>query len=134
METKNEVLLVMLGVGVVLFLVFGLIGGGCWAVPKYFVYQKELAGKASLKEAEWNRQILVKEGEAKKDAAESLAQAEIIRARGVAEANKIIGESLKGNEGYLRYLWIQGLQDGSSEIIYIPTEAGIPILEAGKRP
>lgn len=26
-----------------------------------------------------------------------------------------------------------GLQDGSSEVIYIPTEAGIPILEAGKR-
>ncbi len=58
--------------------------------------------------------------------------AEVERAKGVAEANKIIGSSLKGNESYLRYLWIQGLQDGSSEVIYIATEAGLPILEASR--
>ena len=59
-----------------------------------------------------------------------MAQAEVERAKGVAEANEIIGESLKENEAYLRYLWIIGLQDGSSEVIYIPTEANLPILEA----
>jgi|TARA_B100002003_G_C14041045_1_gene501641 hypothetical protein len=32
----------------------------------------------------------------------------------------------------LRYVWIKGLQDGNGERIYIPTEAGLPILEAGK--
>ena len=42
----------------------------------------------------------------------------------------ITDDSLKGNDAYLRYLWVQGLQDGSSEVIYIPTEAGLPILEA----
>ena len=42
------------------------------------------------------------------------------------------GESLKNNESYLRYLWIQGLQDGTSEVIYIPTEANLPILEAAR--
>lgn len=62
-----------------------------------------------------------------------LAAAEVERAKGVAEANRIIGESLKNNEGYLRYLWIQGLQDGSSEVIYVPTEASLPILEATRR-
>ena len=51
----------------------------------------------------------------------------------MAEANKIIGASLKSNEAYLRYLWIQGLQDGSSEVIYIPTEANLPILEAVRK-
>jgi hypothetical protein len=30
-------------------------------------------------------------------------------------------------------LWIQGLQDGSSETIYIPTEANLPILEATRK-
>ncbi|RZF83206.1 hypothetical protein EXT46_07105 [Pseudoalteromonas sp. CO325X] len=54
------------------------------------------------------------------------------RAKAAAQANKIIGESLKGNEEYLRYVWIKGLQDGSGERIYIPTEAGLPILEAGE--
>jgi len=66
------------------------------------------------------------------ESAKSLAQAEVERAKGVAEANEIIGESLKGNESYLHYLWIMGLQDGSSEVIYIPTEANMPILEAGR--
>jgi regulator of protease activity HflC (stomatin/prohibitin superfamily) len=98
----------------------------------YRVWQRGLAGKAQLAEAEWNRKIAVQEADAKKESAVLLAQAEVERAKGVAEANKIIGESLKNNESYLRYLWIQGLQDGSSEVIYIPTEAGLPILEAGR--
>ena len=110
---------------VVLILTIFLIG-----IPKYRVWQRGLSGKAQLAEAEWNRQITIKEAEAKKEAAISLADAEIERARGVAEANKIIGESLKNNDAYLRYLWIQGLHDGSSEVIYVPTEANLPILEA----
>jgi hypothetical protein len=110
-----------------------LIFAGMWGIPQYSVWQQGLAGEAELKRAEQNRKIRVQEAEAKKDSASHLAEAEIIRARGVAEANQIIGESLKDNEAYLRYLWVQGLQDGSSEVIYIPTEAGMPILEAGKR-
>ena len=60
------------------------------------------------------------------------AEAEVIRARGVAEANRIISDSLKGNESYLRYLWIDKLSDNQN-VIYVPTEAGLPILEAGNR-
>jgi len=116
------------------FLIFLLLSGGCmYGCPKYNVWQQTLSGEAELKKAEWSRQIAVKEAEAKLNSAQLLSDAEVIRAEGVAKANKIIGDSLKNNEGYLRYLWIQGLQDGSSEVIYIPTEAGLPILEAGKR-
>lgn len=100
--------------------------------PLYNVWVKGLSGRAQLNEAEWNRQIIIKEAEAKKQAAKSLAEAEVERAKGVAEANRIIGQSLKNNESYLRYLWIQGLQDGNSEVIYVPTEANMPILEAGR--
>lgn len=103
------------------------------AGPVYNVWSKGLDGEAELKQAEWNRQIAIREAEAKKESAKALADAEVERARGVAEANKIIGESLKGNESYLRYLWIQGLQDKDNNTIYVPTEAGLPILEAGKR-
>lgn len=28
--------------------------------------------------------------------------------------------------------WVKGLTDGSSEVIYVPTEANLPILEAGR--
>ena len=61
-----------------------------------------------------------------------MAQAEVERAKGVARANKIIGDSLQGNEAYLRYLWIQGLQTNKMNVVYIPTEASLPILEASR--
>ena len=48
----------------------------------------------------------------------------------VWQANRIIGQSLKGNEEYLNYLWINNIEKSNSEKIYIPTEAGMPILEA----
>jgi hypothetical protein len=119
-------------VALVLFVVVTLIGGGMWGCPQYLVWERELSGKAKLREAEWSRQVAVEEAEAKMESAKHLANAEVIRAEGVAEANQIIGESLGGTNGeaYLRYLWIQGLHDGTSETIYIPTEAQLPILEA----
>jgi len=100
---------------------------GC---PPYNVWQRTLSGKAALKQAEWDRQILIEVAQAKATAAVSLAEAEVARAVGVAEANEIIAEGLGGPEGYLRYLWIQTLEGGHKDIIYIPTEANIPILEA----
>jgi regulator of protease activity HflC (stomatin/prohibitin superfamily) len=94
------------------------------------VWQQGLAGEAELKRASQNRQIAVQEAEAKHEAAKALAQAEIERAKGVAEANRIIGESLHGNEDYLRYLWVQGLEHAETSVIYVPTEANLPLLEA----
>lgn len=100
--------------------------------PRYNVWSQELIGKAELARAESNRKIAVLEAQAKKDSATMLAAAEIERAKGVAEANKIIGSSLKGNEEYLRYLWIESIQSKDHSIIYVPTEAGLPLLEAGR--
>lgn len=81
------------------------------------------------------RQIQVRDAESKKKAATFLAGAEIERAKGVAEANEIIADSI--TEPYLRYFYIQQLsqlESHSGKVIYVPTEAGLPILEAGKRP
>lgn len=103
-------------------------------VPLYGVWSKEMSGKAELREAEWNRQIAVEEARALKESATLRAEAEIERAKGVSQANAIISDSLKGNEEYLRYLWIDQLANGQAgQIIYVPTEAGLPILEAGRR-
>lgn len=110
----------------------GLIALGMWGCPQYDVWQQKLSGEAQLAKAEGNRQIAVLEARAKLESAKSLADAEVERAKGVAAANKIIGDSLHGNEGYLRYLWIQALEHGSHEVIYVPTEANLPIMEAGR--
>lgn len=106
--------------------------GGC---PVYNVWQQGLAGKAALRRAEQDRQIAVQEAQAKKESSTLLAEAEVERAKGVAQANKIIGDSLKGNDGYLRYLWITEVagNNAGKTTVYIPTESNLPILEAGKR-
>ena len=105
-----------------------LLGGVLWAVPNYKVYARELNGKAQLKEAEWNRQIAIQEAEALKESAKLKAEAEVTRAKGIAEANEIISESL--TEEYIQYKFVEGLNDGNTEVIYVPTEANLPILEA----
>lgn len=127
-KRKVRILVGIITLTVVMLLTVLLVGK-----PLYGVWRQGLVGKAELKQAEWNRQITVREAEATKEAAKALADAEIERARGVAEANRIIGSSLQDNEAYLHYIWLMGLQDKDNNVIYIPTEAGMPILEAGKR-
>jgi regulator of protease activity HflC (stomatin/prohibitin superfamily) len=107
-----------------LFIINAVVG------PLYNVWAQSLQGKAELQKAEYTRQVAVLEAQAKKDSAQQLADAEIIRATGVAKANQIIGDSLKDNREYLQYLYITGLEDGSKNgnvTIYVPTEGGMPV-------
>ena len=130
METWQKILI---SLGVVLFV--SLIPFGCWAYPKYAVYEQEKAGEATFARASKDREVKVLEAQAKLDSAKLEAQAEIERAKGVAGANAIIADGLKGNEDYLRYLWIDKVAGTANrEVVYVPTEANLPILEAGKRP
>ena len=119
----------------VVIVILALIALFMWGCPQYEVYKQRLDGEAQLAHAHASRQVQIQDAQSKLEAAKSLADAEIERARGVSEANKIIGKSLKENEAYLRWLWISNLEkaEGKGSVIYIPTEAGLPILEAGKR-
>lgn len=105
-----------------------LLGGLLWGIPNYKVYSRELNGKAQLKEAEWNRQIAIQEAEALKESSKLKADADVIRAGGIAEAIEIISKSL--TKEYIQYKFVEGLNDGNTEVIYVPTEANLPILEA----
>lgn len=105
--------------------------GGCMAgMPLYNVYEQRLKGEAELAKANFSKQVMVQEAQAKMDAASMLANAEVERAKGVAKANQIIGDSLKNNEDYLRYLFVNNLEHTQNQVIYIPTEANLPILES----
>lgn len=99
---------------------------------EFAIWSERKRGEAEYAHAEANRKIAILEAEAKKESAKALADAEVIRAEGIAKANAIIGSSLKGNDGYLRYLWIQGLQSNNNTTVYIPTECGLPMLEANR--
>ncbi len=114
----------------------GLLGGAVLLIalligwPQYRVYQQRLAGEARLAEAQSSRQVAILEARAKKESSISLAEAEVIRAEGAAKANRILQDSLGGPEGYLRYLQIQALEETKASLIYVPTEAGLPVTEA----
>ena len=103
-----------------------------FALPNYRVWQQNKEGEAELARAEQNRQIAIQEARAKEESAKSLANAEIIRAQGIAEANRIIGDSLKNNDAYIHYLWVEALRETKNAVVYIPTESGIPITEANR--
>lgn len=120
----------LVALGFVVLLVTGAMVG----LPQYAIYKQRLAGEAELAQAEYSKKVQIRDAEAKAESAKALAQAEITRAQGVAQANKIIGDSLSGNEAYLRYLWINKLGDaeGKGQVIYVPTEANLPILEANR--
>ena len=123
---NGEIATVVLGGLVVGTAAVLLFAGG----PVYNVWTQGMNGKAELQKAEYTRKVAVLEAQAKMDSASKLADAEVERAKGVAEANRIIGDSLKDNPRYLQYLYITGLQEGSEKgnrTIYVPTEGGMPV-------
>lgn len=132
-DTGHNMLALAMGIAALSVVVIGAPIGGCAAYNAVRVWNAETAGEAELAQASSNRRIAVLEAQAKLDSAKMYADAEVARARGVAQANKIVAEGLGGPEGYLRYLYINNLENSKGQIIYVPTEAGLPILEAGKR-
>ncbi len=97
---------------------------GC---PQYEVYRQRLHGEAELARAHSNRMILVAQAEAEKQSAQ-------LRADAIA----IVGKAAKEFPEYRQQEYIgafaDALRHGSiAQIIYVPTEASIPMLEAGKR-
>lgn len=106
----------------ILLIILGMFGA------KYYkVWALEMDGKALLMKASQEKQILIETAKAEKEAAMERA-----------EAIKIIGEASQKYPEYRTQEFIgafgDALKDGKiNQIIYVPTEANIPILEVGKR-
>jgi hypothetical protein len=131
-EEKKEVRLVIKWSTLATLTLILTIVMGMWGCPRYDVYRQNLQGKAELARATQNRQIRVQESQAKYEAAVYEKQADSTRAVGIKISNSIIGESLRDNEAYLEWLWITDVAGANVDkmVVYIPTEANIPILEA----
>ena len=100
-------------------------------IPTYEVWSREMKGKAEFAQAEQNRRIKIEEAKANLEAEKLNAQAEIERAKGAAEAIKIENGQLTTT--YIQYLWVRQQSNNQiQKIVYIPTEASMPILEAKK--
>jgi regulator of protease activity HflC (stomatin/prohibitin superfamily) len=130
---KDQRTTLALAIGAVSIFAFVL-----WGIPQFGVYNRTLAGKAALMEAESTRQVRVLEAKAKQESAQLEAQAEITKAQGSAQAIAALKKELGNSDAYLRWLYIQGLQDqndkGEKTYIYVPTDGlvPLPISEAGR--
>ena len=133
-EEKNFAL-VLLTIGISVAI---LIAISMYYLPKYGVYRQNLKGQANLKQQEYEKQIIVEQARAELESAGLLADAEIERARGVAEANNIIGDSLSnGGDKYLQYLAIDAQKkmadSPNNTIIYVPSgNNAIPLVQTVK--
>lgn len=121
------------GILVFIFIIFLFM----WGMPRYNVWQQEMAGKAEMAKAEQNRRILVEEAKARLEAEKLNAEAEVARAKGMAEAMRIENGQL--SSVYNQYLFkrtLEKLADKGDlpQIIYMPSEGLVPVLDLGKRP
>lgn len=104
-----------------------------WGCPAYKVYSSRKNGEAELAQAQFSREVAVAEARAKMESAALLAQADTIRAHGIAASNRIIGMSLENNPSYLYWKFIDELKETQNQLIYIPSgQLGMPIMEAGR--
>ena len=116
---------VVLGV-ITLFLLWNPIVGP-WA--------EERRGMVELHRAKQNRQIQIEEAKTKVEVARTLADAEVIKANGVSRASGMMAGHSEELRAYIHLKYIEMLEataQGGNTIIYIPTEAAMPILDVGR--
>jgi len=128
-EFATTAAVVVVALSVVIGAGFGVIAG--WQhvrvyVAEYTVKTEKLTGEAEYVRAEQNRRILVEQARAEKDAA-------TLR----AEAIEIVGQAAKDYPEYRMQEFLgafgEALQsDNIDKIIFVPTEANIPVTEAGR--
>lgn len=116
---------------IVILILTGLLVLVMWGCPQYKVYTMRKDGEAALAHATSSKEVAVAEAKAKMESASYNAQADTIRAHGIARSNQIIGNSLQNNTAYLQWLWLDELKTTKNQIIYVPSGTmGMPIMEA----
>lgn len=126
-EKDNSVKYIVLVVLSVFFLIILFMA----VMPIYRVWSARQAGKATLAHADFERETQVVNAKANLEAQKYNAEAEVVRAEGVAKANTAIKDTI--TEMYVKYLWVSTLDKTSNQIIYVPLGSdGLPISEAGR--
>lgn len=111
----------MVGALVSFGLFLGLGMGIAFGYPEYKVWEQSKAGEAALAKATQDRQIKVQEAEAEQEAASKQA-----------EANRILGESIRQYPESMEQKWVEAIEKTSNQVIYLPTEASVPITESAR--
>lgn len=116
----------LLGISFATLVLIVLVAAGMAGCPQYNVYSARLDGEATVARANGAKQALVATALAEKEAAQFRA-----------DAIKIVGQAAHDFPEYRQQEFIgsfaEALHEGKiSQIIYVPTEANIPVIEAGR--
>lgn len=114
------------GVILIIWILFGY--------PMWRVWAAHQAGMADLQRARNEQQIQVSMAQGRLDAAHLNKQAAVIEAEAVGLQIKEIGANLTQHDLYLRWQWIKMMEEieTTATVVYVPTEANLPILEAAR--
>jgi len=117
-DTKTWLWIMLLGIFLALSILLG--------IPLYNVWYQGKMGEAALKRAESEKLIMIE-----------TAKAELESAKIRAEAINVVGKASKEFPEYREQEFIgafgEAIKSGQIEqIIYVPTEANIPIIEANR--
>ena len=114
---------IKLMIGTAVFVLVAFVAA-LFGYPHYKVWSAGMTGKASLMQAEQERKIQIEQ-----------AKAELESAKLRADAISIVGKASKEYPEYRTQEFIGAFaeavkSDKIEQIIYVPTEANIPIVEA----
>jgi hypothetical protein len=117
-----------IGAVILLSILWSLVG-----YPKWRVWAAHQEGLADLMMAKNEQQIQIAKAQSRFDAADINKKASVIEAQAVALQIEAIGAGLTKHDLYLKWQWIKMMEERpDSSTIYVPTEASMPILEAGR--
>ena len=108
-----------------------------WGWAHFRLWKAEYVGQALEIEKEYRGKAILAEAEYAKRARIEQAKAEFESAQLTADAIEIVGKAAQSYPEYRQQEFFlalgEALQEGRiNQIMYIPTEAGMPITEAGR--
>lgn len=119
---KNETVTAVAIAVIVLFVGAGLMFG----IPAWNVWRKGLSGEAMLRYAEQEKLILIEQAKAE-------AEASVMQAKAIETVGAAAQKYPEWRQQEFIRAFGDALQNGNiQKIIFVPTEANLPIVEAGR--
>lgn len=133
-EAGLELLGIAAGITAIALVVFTLM----WGWTHFRLWKAEYIGRAFEIEKEYRGKGILAEAEYAKKARIEQASAELAAAKDTAAAIEIVGRAAKQYPEYRQQEFMlsfgEALREGViDQVIYVPTEGNVPVMEAGKR-
>ena len=128
MSKSDDVLGGIIAIGLGLLVLVGILAAFFIGIPIYNVWRAGKAGEAALRRAESEKRVMVEVAKAELEASE-------IRAQAIEALGQMAQQYPEYRNQEFIAAFADAIKDGAiHQIIYVPTEANIPITEAGHRP